>query len=130
MTEPTPAWPVPSTTTMSRRLDAVAYAARMRAPRSSVTTPVDERGGEAPWDVDRAHDAQLVGQPEHRSDQDPRPRPRAMPSTTAYRWPTGLMKPVARPRSMSAASEPQCERGLAPVHARGREVDGRTGVRA
>ncbi len=39
MTAPTPAWPVPSIRRMSRSATNAAWAARMRAPRSSTTRP-------------------------------------------------------------------------------------------
>ena len=106
ITAPTPAWPVPSKRMRSRPFAISTCAARMRALKSSTTSPsitrrVKPRGictGER----------RCVGSGRLKT-----PRISAAsssagaPSSMIQRWPTGFMKAVFRPRSAKAAKSPR-----------------------
>ncbi len=106
MTAPTPAWPVPSMSRMSRSVVNAACAVRIRAPRSSTTVPsmyawvnprgmwtgdIREMGSESPNTLCISTASSSAG----------------TPSTSTVRWPTGFMKPVESPRRPNPSSTPR-----------------------
>ena len=106
MTAPTPAWPVPSMSRMSRSAANAACAVRIRAPRSSTTWPsmndcVKPRGmwtgliwpnGSARLNTLRMSTASSSA---------------GTPSSMTVRWPTGFMNPVESPRRPNPSSTPR-----------------------
>ena len=107
MTAPTPAWPVPSMSRMSRSAANAACAARIRAGRSSTTRPsmyawVKPRGmwtglicaerlgaGRRPGCISTASSSA------------------GTPSSMTVRWPTGFMNPVDSPRRWNPSRTPR-----------------------
>ncbi len=105
MTAPTPACPVPSISSMSRSANA-AWAARIRAGRSSTTSP-----SMYAWVKPRGMWTGLIWPSGSGSPKTCFMRiassSAGTPSSMIVRWPTGLRKPVVRPRRRNPSSTPR-----------------------
>ena len=97
MTAPTPACPVPSMSSMSRSAANEAWASRIRAGRSSTTSP-----SMYAWVKPRGMWTGLIRPSGSGSPNTAFIRTASSsagtPSSMTVRWPTGLKNPVERPR--------------------------------
>ena len=114
MTAPTPAWPVPSMSRMSRSRRRRRGPRRMRAGRSSTTCALDVGLGEPARDVDRAHLPERLAQAEDVLHED-----RVLVGRDAVlddrALADRLQEPGRQPAPLEAVEDAEADRGLAPV---------------